>query len=1314
MDGGDNAVAAPRAAGPSATFSIRPPEPFDFSKPQDWAKWIRRFERFRLASNLQENSDENQVNTFIYCMGDEADDILRGLPLADADKTKYDAVKAGFEAHFVGRRNVIYERARFNMRKQEENETVDSFVTALYALAEHCNYLALHDELIRDRLVVGLADKRLSERMQLDHELTLEKAIAMARQSEEVKRQQAALRSVTDTVAADAGSVDRVYKGKYNVGRPQKGNGPKQKSHIVHSSKMNSNQCHKCGSSPAHAKRDCPANDVKCHSCGKKGHYKRVCTSSKTVREVCEGDPIFLGSITGTGEPWMVNLNIRHKCVPFKIDTGADVTVIPVEVFEEIFNKDLPTLKDATRPLLGPGQVPLDVVGVTSLLLKRGEKQSEEDVYIIRNLHTALLGRPAIAKLELVARLDNIDMEILKTSYPKLCSGLGEVRQPYVIRLKPGASPFSLKTPRRIPLPLMSKVKEELSRMEILGVISRVEEPTDWCAGMVVVPKKSGAVRICVDLSKLNESVRREKYILPSVEQTLGMLAGAQIFSKLDANMGFWQIPLSEDSARYTTFITPFGRYFFKRLPFGISSAPEHFQNRMATEVTEGLEGTVCHIDDVLVWGRTREEHDTRLHAVLRKMQKAGMTLNVEKCELSKQTVHFLGHIISADGISPDPMKTAAIRDMTEPSNVSQLRSFLGMVNQLGKFIPRLADKDKALRDLLSKKNCWIWGIEQANAFQALKDVLSSPPVLAIYDANRDCKVSADASSYGLGAVLLQRWPEGWKPIAYASRSLTQTEQRYAQVEKEALGLTWACERFKDFVIGKHFTLETDHKPLLSLLGSQALDALPPRIQRFKMRLMRYSYSIVHVPGKDLWVADTLSRAPVKQCELHEEREFWEDTNIYVDAIMGNLPASTTYLGQLREDLKNDKVCSSVMKLCVEGWTEHSRRDPILKRYWAERALLTVQDDLLLRGTRLVIPAAMRNGVLSKLHEGHLGLVKCRERARQSVWWPGLSNQLKELVLNCRTCLKERLNPKEPLMPTQFPDRPWQRLGADLFMLGTKTYLLVVDYYSRYVEIAQLSPSRSTDVIVHMKSIFARHGVPETLITDNGPQFSGHSFASFAASYGFVHVTSSPKFPQSNGEAERAVKTIKALFKKADDPYLALLAYRATPLQNGYSPAQLLMGRRLRTTVPTLSSLLDPALPDTDAIFRKEKERKSADAERFNKHHRARKLSTLQPGEEVWVSDAKESGTIVASHFAPRSYLVNTQHGTVRRNRYHLVPMQASAKDDKNDTQDQSSDTITESHPVTQESEEQDIPDVVSTPRTRCGRRIVKPARLNL
>uniref|UniRef100_A0A8C6MI96 ribonuclease H n=1 Tax=Nothobranchius furzeri TaxID=105023 RepID=A0A8C6MI96_NOTFU len=342
----------------------------------------------------------------------------------------------------------------------------------------------------------------------------------------------------------------------------------------------------------------------------------------------------------------------------------------------------------------------------------------------------------------------------------------------------------------------MDKVKQELARMEDLGVICRVEEPTDWCAGIMVVPKKSGAVRIFVDLTKLNESVRREKFILPSVEETLGRLAGSRIFSKLDANMGFWQIPLTEDSAKLTTFITTLGRFFFKWLPFGIASAPEHFQNRMATELTEGLEGVVCPMDGVLMWGRTQEEHDARLHSVLTKILKAGITLNIAKCDLSKSKVSVLGHVVSASGISPDLAKTEEVKRMKVPTIVSELRSFLGMVNQLGKFIPQLAERDKPLRDLLSKKNCWMRGAEHVRAFRDLKDAPTAPPVLAMYDPNRECKVSADASSHGLGGVLLQRWDEEWRPTVYMSRSLTPTEQRYAQVEKEALGLTWACERF--------------------------------------------------------------------------------------------------------------------------------------------------------------------------------------------------------------------------------------------------------------------------------------------------------------------------------------------------------------------------------------------------------------------------------------------------------------------------------------------------------------------------------------
>uniref|UniRef100_A0A3B1IHV4 ribonuclease H n=1 Tax=Astyanax mexicanus TaxID=7994 RepID=A0A3B1IHV4_ASTMX len=375
--------------------------------------------------------------------------------------------------------------------------------------------------------------------------------------------------------------------------------------------------------------------------------------------------------------------------------------------------------------------------------------------------------------------------------------------------------------------------------METQGVISRVEQPTDWCAGMVVVPKPNGAVRICVDLTKLNNAVKRERHILPSVEHTLGQLEGAKIFSKLDANSGFWQIPLSKNSALLTTFISPFGRFCFNRLCFGISSAPEHFQKRMS-QILEGLEGVLCHMDDILVFGTTQTEHDQRLYAVLKKLQKAGITLN-EKCEFSKRSVRFLGQIIDETGIHADPEKVKAVTSMSEPKTVSEVRRFLGMTNHLGKFLPHLAEKTQPLRDLLRKENEWSWGEPQQRAFNNIKLELSKPPGLALYNSKACTIVSADASSYGLGAVLLQKQEnQELKPIAYSSRVLTSTEQRYAQIEKEALAITWACERFSDFLVGIPFHVETDHKPLVSLLGSKNLDELPPRIQRLRMRLMKF------------------------------------------------------------------------------------------------------------------------------------------------------------------------------------------------------------------------------------------------------------------------------------------------------------------------------------------------------------------------------------------------------------------------------------------------------------------------------------------
>lgn len=1309
---GDAAAArAAIVAPPMATFSIKPPEPFDFAKPQEWEKWIRRFERFRLASNLNSSSDANQVNTLVYCMGDEADDVLRGLNLTEEQRQQYPAVKNGFDSFFIPKKNVIYERAKFNRRVQQPTESVDAFITVLYALAENCEYGDLHDELLRDRLVVGIKDLALSERMQLDAKLTLAKAITMARQSEEIKRQQTDLRELS----ASKPAMDAMHfkRGKQNKFRPKdqaQGQKKNWKPDKPVQNKAENRACGKCGKSPSHPVSQCPAKSADCHNCGKRGHFGKVCRSNGNVHEVAEDvDELFLGVVASGEDPWMADISLRGSTVSFKIDTGADVTAISEQAYKSVMHRE-GELEKVLKPLYGPGGTKLTVLGSTTETLSYKDRSIAERIYVVRGLQVALLSRPASVSLKLVARVDTIDQESVRQTYPKLCDGLGLVQKPYTIKLKPDAKPFSLKVPRRVPLPLMGKVKKELERMESLGVISRIEEPTDWCCGMVVAPKKNKEeVRICVDMTPLNVSVCREKYILPSVEQTLGMLTGAQYFSKLDANMGFWQIPLAKESALLTTFITPFGRYHFNRLPFGISSAPEHFQNMMVTEVTSGLEGVVCHMDDLLIWGATKPQHDARVHAVLERAEKAGVTLNMSKCEFGKREVKFLGYIISADGMKPDPDKTRAVRDMKVPTNISELRSFLGMVNQLGKFLPNLAEKDKPLRDLLSKKNQWCWGHEQQGAFCSLKEELSTAPVLQLYDPNKPLKISADASSYGLGAVMLQKDSEVWSPVAYASRSLTSTEQRYAQLEKEALALTWACERFSDFILGLHFDLETDHKPLVSLLGGQALDALPPRIQRFRMRLMRYSYTISYTPGKSLTTADTLSRAPLTNGVVQADNDLMEDTNIYVDSLMDNLPTSDKYLSELREQLCADSVCALVMKYCVEGWPDRHHLQGPVKHYWHERAHLSVHNGLLLRGTRLVIPASMRNNVLEKIHEGHQGVVKCRERARQTVWWPGLSSQISELVLNCRDCIKERVNPREPLLPTNLPDGPWQKLGTDLFTLKEKTYLLVVDYFSRYVEIAQLSPTRSSDVIVHLKSMFSRHGVPFQLLSDNGPQYSGHEMKQFAADYGFEHVTSSPKYPQGNSEAERAVQTVKNLLKKAKDPYLALMAYRATPLSNGYSPAQLLMGRRLRTTLPILPEKLQPALPDLQALQHKERERRLMDAKHFDERHRARALAKLIPGDQVWITDTKAQGTVTSIHPSPRSYVVCGPQGTLRRNRQHLVPMPGSQDENQPEQGDipprASSGTLSSPKPS------QSTPSVL---RTKSGREVKKPQRLDL
>ena len=671
----------------------------------------------------------------------------------------------------------------------------------------------------------------------------------------------------------------------------------------------------------------------------------------------------------------------------------------------------------------------------------------------------------------------------------------------------------------------------------------------------------------------------------------------------------------------------------------------------------EGMEGILCLVDDVLVFGSNRKDHDTRLDAVMQRLQKAGITLNLTKCAFLKDEVKFLGHVINKNGIQADPEKISAIVRMKSPSNITELRRLLGMVNQLGKFSPNIAKITEPLRSLLNKNCSWHWEAPQEMSFSQLKSELTKPVILTHYDPTAEVKVSADASSFGLGAVLLQKKSNTWKPVAFASRTMSVTERQYAQIEKEALAAVWACDKFSDYLLGRTFLIETDHKPLVSLLGTKSLDNLPPRILRFRLRLSRFSYSIHHVPGKLLYTPDTLSRAPVSTVDERDE-VFQHEAEMFAIAAVTNLPASTQRLEVYKSAQAEDSICSQVIQCCLEGWPPKHQITSQLRPYWTVRETLTVNYGLLLYNQRIVVPASLQQETLTKLHAGHQGIRRCRLRAQSSVWWPKISSQIQSLIQNCPTCLQHITPHKEPMMSSELPEYPWQKLGSDLFELKGVHYLLVVDYYSRFVEISKMSSTTSTSIISALKSIFSRYGIPTVFVSDNGPQYSSKEFKQFSDEYNFQHTTSSPHYPQGNGLAECMVQTVKGLLSRSDDPYLSLLIYRTTPLPwCGYSPSELLMGRMMRTNIPMLKERLMPKLPDYTKFRECDKKFKQVQKSNYDSRHGVHQLPSIPDDSEVWVTteSRRTSGQVVARADTPRSYMVRTDSGTVRRNRRHLT-----------------------------------------------------------
>ena len=969
-------------------------------------------------------------------------------------------------------------------------------------------------------------------------------------------------------------------------------------------------------------------------------------------------DSLQVHATTTSTTSWMKTLRINSTDVKCKLDTGAEANCMSYGTFLSL--RYLSNIRQTSELLSGYTDAPpARPRGVATLKVSHKGQFYNIDFYIVNHDASVIIGLPTCIKLNLVKRIDNIisgtpssnASSALLAEFADIFSGTGEFPGEHHITVDPSVQPV-IHPPRRVALAVQPKLKQLLDQMVETGVLIKRDEPTDWVNSLVVVQKANGQLRICLDPRDLNSAIKREHYIIPTFADIAPKLHEKRIFSVIDMKDGFWHIRLDESSSKLCTFNSIFGRYSYTRLPFGIASAPEVFQKR-ANEIFGDIADVFVIFDDLLIAAESDEQHEQTMRKVFERAREKSVRFNRNKIQLRVRECKYIGHVLTPDGVRPDPDKVKAISDMRTPADAKELHRLQGMVTYLSKFVPHLADMTAPLRQLLRKGATWTWTSQNEQAFNNIKQAVASAPVLQYFDPSKPVVIQTDASSTGLGSCLMQ---DG-KPIEFTSRALTDAETRYAQIEKELLAIVFACIKFHQYIYGRPVVVQSDHKPLEGVF-QKSIASTTPRLQRMLLRLLEYNITVQYTPGKEMFVADTLSRSYlIKEPPSRVEKEIAEDTVISINTIIADAPVSNSRLQKIREECTRDEEMQLLRQYIINGFPQdNSKLSGMLRQYRSLANELYELDGLIMCNHRIVIPTALQKDILHRIHEGHLGMDKCKSLARSAVFWPGINQDIENTVGRCSTCNMFRSRQaSEPMTPHPVPFKPYEKVGADIFTLHGKDYLLVVDYFSKFPEYVQLASKSADCVIQHLKDIFSRHGIPETLMADNNP-FNRFAMRQFAESWGFEVVTSSPRYAKSNGQVERFVQTIKQLMRKAvesnQDVAVALLQYRNAPVAGcEYSPAQLLFNRSLRTRLPTISTTVTPDLVRRDLQTRQKRQK-------FYHDQRTRPLSSLQPGDAVRVHNGQswQAAKVIAAHPSPRSYNIETDSGIqLRRNRRDLI-----------------------------------------------------------
>jgi len=1044
-------------------------------------------------------------------------------------------------------------------------------------------------------------------------------------------------------------------------------------------------KCWGCGvDRGAHDRANCPAANHICKTCNRKGHFPSVCTNGLIRgKSQTRGSANNVQNPSSSSSPAQTNTIYVNACGGNRLPQAKlQISPLPREpgsVFTELSLPD-----SGASDTLGSEQVltrhgyhidssqkklieaangsKMVCSGLVKVKVKFMQQEEIVDVYATPDMSDSLLlGFSDMIKLGMLpptwpypegtrvntAKPSPVDLSDIFQHFNDVFDHSDVIKPmegpPVHIHLKSDIVPKKTYTARNIPLAYRQPAEEELQRLQKSGIIAPVTMPTEWCSPAIFIRKPNGSIRLVSDFRALNKFVSRPVHPFPTPSDIAGSIpSDAKFFVTLDAVKGYFQLPLHESSQDLTTFITPFGRFKYLRVPMGLSSAGDEFCRR-GDEAFQGLPGIKKIVDDVLIYAPDMNTLKERVKTALQRCRQHGITLSKAKMQVGSN-VKFAGFIISDQGISPDPDKLKAISEFTTPENITDLRSFCGLANQLGQFIPDLAHLLSPLRGLLKKSHAFQWTAEQQRAFEATKAALSDPsnPILSHFDASLPIELHTDASRLkGLGYALFQKAKDGsLRLITCGSRFLADAETRYAVCELEATAIHWAIQKCNIYLAGHEFEVLTDHRPLLSIFNGQDLDAINnTRLQRILEKLAGYSFNLRWCPGSKHTVADAFSRAPVDR-----------DT-CTVFALSLVTPEHIT-IEEISTAAQQDSEYQAIIQALNQNLQpknlplQHPAR--LFANVW--ESLATSADlGLLLYGSRIVIPHQLRKRTLELLHVSHQGISKTRELARQLYYWPGISNAIKQLIQQCEAC--SALHPSqahEPQIHTS-ASRPMESVSLDLFANAGQTYLVMVDRFSGWPWVAHLRKTDTSAVLRTIQQWFQFSGFPDRIRTDGGPQFRS-DFDSFCTSHDIVHELSSAHHHESNGHAEAAVKNMKYLLQKEktwDSFNRALLEWRNTPrASNATSPAQAFLGRRQRTMLPVLPSSLGFSAPSSNIMHPPQPDS-------------SRELPMLQVGTAVLMQDPHSGrwdgqGVIDSIRENGRSYVVISNGRSYIRNRRFL------------------------------------------------------------